>query len=334
MFGTLFGTEMPLAVRFVIAFVVVLALIGVAAWLVRRFGSSRLGGGAGRGRQQPRLAVIDAANVDGRRRLVLIRRDNIEHLLMIGGPSDVVIEPNIVRASGLRESAREPARLAPENGMRAAPLDTGWPLQPVAEPAPRTREETWTAPEPLPRPRAADTLAGLPADLSARLTPDAAHPVPPRAEPRAPAPQPDPLQDANLADMAQQLEAALRRPAAAHPASDAKPVEPPRAAMKMRIDPRIDARPEPKLEPAKFEKPEPKAAPRAVEPKNDIRPEPKIEAKPEPRLEPKSEIHVERAEPKPDAAPEVKPDAMSRKDFYDNLEEEMASLLGRPPGKS
>ena len=69
-------------------FVVVLALIGAAAWLVRRFGANRLGGGSARGRQ-PRLAVIDAATVDGRRRLVLIRRDNIEHLLMIGGPTDV-----------------------------------------------------------------------------------------------------------------------------------------------------------------------------------------------------------------------------------------------------
>ena len=36
--------------------------------------------------------MIDAATVDGRRRLILIRRDNTEHLMMIGGPTDVVIE--------------------------------------------------------------------------------------------------------------------------------------------------------------------------------------------------------------------------------------------------
>ena len=29
---------------------------------------------------------------------MLVRRDNVEHLLMIGGPSDVVVEHNIVRA--------------------------------------------------------------------------------------------------------------------------------------------------------------------------------------------------------------------------------------------
>src|ERR1700736_965138 len=72
---TLFGAEMPLAVRFFIAFLVVLGLIGLTAWVVRRFGADRLGGGAARGRA-PRLAVIDAASVDSRRRLIIIRRDN------------------------------------------------------------------------------------------------------------------------------------------------------------------------------------------------------------------------------------------------------------------
>src|SRR6185437_3103974 len=281
-------------------------------------------------RQQPRLAVIDAANVDGRRRLVLIRRDNIEHLLMIGGPSDVVVEPNIVRAGGMRESVREPGRLAPENGFRGTPaLDTGWPLQPINEPAPRAREENWNAPEPMPRQRAGDNFPGLPADFSGRLAPDAPHPAPPRVEPRTPAPQTDPLQDAaNLAEMAQQLEAALRRPVAAPPAHEAKPVELQRPGMKMRIDPRIEARPEPKFEPVKLERPEQKMAPRVVEPKPaprvepkaearpepkaESKPEPKPEVKPEPRTEPKSDIRVDRPEPKHEPAPEVKPDPMSR----------------------
>ena len=65
------------ALTFLLAFVAVLALIGVAAWLVRRFAGNRLGANTNRSRL-PRLAVIDAAAVDGRRRLVLVRRDNIE----------------------------------------------------------------------------------------------------------------------------------------------------------------------------------------------------------------------------------------------------------------
>jgi flagellar protein FliO/FliZ len=42
-----------------------------------------------------RLEVVDQANVDSRRRLVLVRRDDVEHLIMTGGPVDVVIETGI-----------------------------------------------------------------------------------------------------------------------------------------------------------------------------------------------------------------------------------------------
>src|ERR1700755_1679971 len=108
------------AVTFIFAFVAVLALIAVAAWLVRRFAGNRLGANANRGRM-PRLAVIDAAAVDGRRRLVLVRRDNIEHLLMIGGPTDIVVEQNIVRAMPARDQApARPSVGAPELPPRVA----------------------------------------------------------------------------------------------------------------------------------------------------------------------------------------------------------------------
>src|ERR1700751_6128304 len=115
------------ALTFFFAFVAVLALIGVAAWLVRRFAGNRLGTNTNRGRM-PRLAVIDAAAVDGRRRLVLVRRDNIEHLLMIGGPSDIGVKTNIVRESPAREQLpQRPGVAAPELPPRTAPRpDTSW----------------------------------------------------------------------------------------------------------------------------------------------------------------------------------------------------------------
>lgn len=54
-----------------------------------------------------RLDVVEQSSLDGRRRLVLIRRDDVEHLIMTGGPVDVVIETNIAppvqRASELSE---------------------------------------------------------------------------------------------------------------------------------------------------------------------------------------------------------------------------------------
>src|SRR5439155_391738 len=90
-----------------------------------RFANNRLGANTQRGRM-PRLAVIDAAAVDGRRRLVLVRRDNVEHLLMIGGPSDIVVEPNIVRAMPNRDQMA-PRPAVGEQPPRIAPLpDAAW----------------------------------------------------------------------------------------------------------------------------------------------------------------------------------------------------------------
>lgn len=99
-------SDASLAVRFFITFAVVLALIGVIASLVRRLPSDRKGGVPPRtpAAELRRLEVIDAATVDRFRQLVLIRRDNVEHLLMIGGPIDVVVEQNI-DASNTREPA-------------------------------------------------------------------------------------------------------------------------------------------------------------------------------------------------------------------------------------
>src|ERR1700688_2887595 len=130
-------------VRVLVAFVAIIALMAGFVYLLHWFRTRGLGSsGAGRGRQ-PRLAVIDAASVDGRRRLVLIRRDNVEHLIMIGGPSDVVIEPNIVRAIPTAP-AREPAPTRMSSGLtdtlpRAVPLAEGgmWPLQPEPPPRPQ-----------------------------------------------------------------------------------------------------------------------------------------------------------------------------------------------------
>src|SRR6478735_10455877 len=111
---------------FFLSFVAVLALIGLAAWLVRRFAGNRLGANTNRGRM-PRLAVIDAAAVDGRRRLVLVRRDNIEHLLMIGGPTDIVVEPNIVRATPARDQIAQRSGAGAEPSPRLPPLaESGW----------------------------------------------------------------------------------------------------------------------------------------------------------------------------------------------------------------
>ena len=93
-----FFDDLSVPVKFLIAFVVALAMLGVGGYLMRRFSGPR-------GRQ-PRLAVINAASIDGRRRLVLVRRDDVEHLLLIGGPTNVVIAPNIYRTVARRRLSR------------------------------------------------------------------------------------------------------------------------------------------------------------------------------------------------------------------------------------
>ena len=79
--------------QFFFALIFVLGLIGALALLLRHFG---FGGAVRRQRQltggRRRLEVMDVLAVDARRRLVLVRRDNTEHLILLGVNEDILIE--------------------------------------------------------------------------------------------------------------------------------------------------------------------------------------------------------------------------------------------------
>ncbi len=85
--------------RFLLALIFVIALIGVAAMLARRMG---LGFPiqASKGRGERRIGVVEVAPLDGRRRLVLVRRDDVEHLLVVSPNSETVIETGIKAGEG------------------------------------------------------------------------------------------------------------------------------------------------------------------------------------------------------------------------------------------
>jgi hypothetical protein len=147
-----------------------LALLAALFWLIK---ARRAGGGLSgvvRGRQ-PRLAVLDSAAVDTRRRLVLIRRDDVEHLLMIGGPSDIVVESRIAA----------PDIPAVENvATRPAPADAPVSQIPVSRPipAPAPRLEPQASPVAAARPDAgtnAGTASGMATAVAA--TPPAPSPA-------------------------------------------------------------------------------------------------------------------------------------------------------------
>lgn len=85
---------------YIISITLLIALAGLAFWITRQsLGASGLN--FFQNKQRRRLGVQEAASVDGRRRLVLVRRDNVEHLIMIGGPVDVVVETGIQTSAHL-----------------------------------------------------------------------------------------------------------------------------------------------------------------------------------------------------------------------------------------
>jgi len=309
------------ALTFFFAFVAVLALIGVVDWLIRRFAGNRLGANTQRGRM-PRLAVIDAAAVDGRRRLVLVRRDNIEHLLMIGGPTDIVVEPNIVRGTAGRDQLPpRPAVASPDAQQpRIAPLpDAGWNEADTARPEPFEHGEP-QMPEPPPRPARpafADEVRRPAASRPERgdpLTGFAPEPMGGRAEPRPePAPPRMPRGEPMMPRPARPVDGPkpppLRpeRPVAPPP----PPPPPPAAAPSMSSADQNLAEMAQRLE-AALRRP----GGDAVAP--PVAPEPPAARAAPPRNEP--------AAPPPASAPP--------KSGFDNLEDEMASLLGRPKSPS
>jgi hypothetical protein len=88
----------------------VVAVLAASAWIMRANLTTGMVGTLFRSKPDRRLAVVEQATIDGRRRLLLIRRDEIEHLIMTGGPIDVVIETGI---SGGRRSATPHENAAP-----------------------------------------------------------------------------------------------------------------------------------------------------------------------------------------------------------------------------
>ncbi len=150
-----------------------LGVLALLAWLLLRGFGRGLKSGGSKGRAS-RLGIVDAFDLDRHRQLVIIRRDNVEHLIMIGGPNDLVIEDAIVRppapAAALvstqtpspgpeprREpqmSASAPLVSAPVPERAAAPMPA--PVMPRATPMPRTQVPP---PEPAAEPAAPDVEA-------------------------------------------------------------------------------------------------------------------------------------------------------------------------------
>jgi len=249
---SVFGSDGSPIVQYVVIFAVIFAALAAIVFTVRRLTGRSLalpGRTGGRGRQ-PRLGIVDVYELDRARQLILLRRDNVEHLLLVGGPNDVVVERSIQRTQRpLSEAALraepapdaldeplpdpmvqggrlpEPARALPEMAARRAePLfDPGFAM-PVVVPSPVPRS---AAGPPVTLPLDAALLGGDEPgqDISAPLSP---RPLPPLPL--------SPLSQSSRAEV---------------PAQPAPPVrEPvnPRRVLSRTAPPLVEARPEPASE--------------------------------------------------------------------------------------
>ncbi|MCB1542628.1 MAG: flagellar biosynthetic protein FliO, partial [Rhodoblastus sp.] len=151
-----FLADKPWWAGYLMAAVLILLGLALVTVIYRALRGNRIRTSSARGRQQ-RLGVVDTHDIGAERQLIIVRRDNVEHLIMIGGPNDVVIEPAIVRAEmrgdarGLRE--REPGAPAWASG-ETPPIEPARPLapEPVAPPEP-VPQEPLSPPAPPPAPR-------------------------------------------------------------------------------------------------------------------------------------------------------------------------------------
>jgi hypothetical protein len=233
------GPEYAMALLWTLLALVVLAIVLVIVRLFRNltFGTFVAGGR----NRKTRLAVMDATAVDSHRRLVLVRRDDVEHLLLIGGPTDVVVEQDI----RLHPQQRRPIQHAPDHEQAPRPVERSRPTEVAQQPVPQPRvaqippahpqqprepdrhapqlvrqpQPERAAPERAPHPPAHETRAAASTPAPAARIPLAANAAPThylgsRATPVAAKPQPvDNIDDALM----EELEVSLDNGAAKKP---------------------------------------------------------------------------------------------------------------------
>ncbi|RWB19681.1 MAG: hypothetical protein EOQ40_19030 [Mesorhizobium sp.] len=192
-----------------ILLVVVLLVIKVVRNLT--FGTFVAGGR----NRKTRLAVMDATAVDSHRRLVLVRRDDIEHLILIGGPTDVVVERDIRLAA-----PRRPA-LTGDGGQQQAAA----PRPRAPQPAPAPRQPPAPAPAPItepparPRSTAAAPKPVAPSQPTAKVMPLPAYGTNGSVRHVPPPPSNDSIDDTLMNELEASLDESHPKPASSKPAA-------------------------------------------------------------------------------------------------------------------
>lgn len=193
------GSGYSAAIFWTLAALVLLLVVLIVVRMIRSMSFGTFVSG-GRNRKT-RLAVMDATAVDSHRRLVLVRRDDVEHLILIGGPTDVVVERDIRLAASRRVPHAEPPAAQP-------PARAPAPVQPrPVQPQPPAAAPARAAPAPVAPP------AARPAEPPQHVSAPAPRVSAP-ASPRQPAQSADDALDDSLAS---ELALSLGEPAPAAP---------------------------------------------------------------------------------------------------------------------
>lgn len=188
------GPDYAAAVLWTAGALILLIAVLVIIRLVRgmTFGTFVSGGR----NRKTRLAVMDATAIDSHRRLVLIRRDDVEHLILIGGPTDVVVEQNI-RIGQVRRPAltgEQPQETAPRQQPRPVEQQRQVEQPRPVEPRPAPPQIRPPAPPQAPRDQ---RPAARPQERETAYAPQPPRvsqppqPAAPPQPPRVPAPRPE-----------------------------------------------------------------------------------------------------------------------------------------------
>ena len=360
--GVFFEDNKPLA--FVIMFAALLVIIIVLFLLYRVMFGRRLRTASGGRARQPRLGIVDAYDLDRQRQLVLVRRDNVEHLVMIGGPNDVLLESSIVRAHsqaaapGARDKDVTPPSIpamaagpqAPTTQAPSAPKAPVGPAMPPPRQAPPVAAPNQggappiaspfppnVAPPPAPAvsgPQLVERPANRPApaeDWAQSAGPARPAPVPPPARPVGVPPQrpgPGPVTPGT---------GTAPRPAALPNAPRPVPVPRPPSSLPPRpnLASNLPPRPSRPITPVPPRSDAPVPSPRDEAPtagQTGSGAEPEARPARQPESAPPVIIGPP-PPPRPADADEGNPTAPKSLETFESLEEEMAKLLGRPAGR-
>ncbi|WP_208440551.1 flagellar biosynthetic protein FliO [Bartonella raoultii] len=103
--------------------IITCAAIAMIILFVRRLNRKRIS--TNRNKRPPRLALCETIAIDRTRHLVLVRCDNKEHLLLVGGLTDIVVENNIHSTSLIKKEITQPTLTTIETDSSMTPIEAG-----------------------------------------------------------------------------------------------------------------------------------------------------------------------------------------------------------------